>query len=1094
MRYAARTFLSAVPFWIAVAVLLAPPTHAQTVKCGDVCSETWTAAGNPYIVTCDVRVYNAAINCTLTIEAGTEVRFDNDTQLLIHVEDNLVVNGTSGSPVTFTSNSGTPASWDWLGIRMSTDASATLDYANVLYTRVGIGASGGSLTVSGGTFEHNGISAINVSGMTTSITGVTFQNNDNGLVGSGGGTLDVTDSTFTQNNIGIYIGGGNAPAPAFTMRNSSIYGNNNWGLYSSYIADADNTILDIRQNWWGSTDTTEIRSDIHDHANSEPNAALADWCEYLDGPGGTPVTTYECPDLLVCDETDIWNVTSRPYLLATEVIVCPTGRLEVGPGVEVRAARHSELNILVNAGQVDIDATSGTAAIFTTDDSSPGPGYWKGFRVYRTIDVTPTLDIKNASITYAQHGIEAYDDAVVTLDSVDISNNSASGMIFSEDASVSLTSVTSQQNGQYALRVLDFVTLSATGCTFINNGWGGVSVEWYAAGSGSFAINNSSIHTNGGSEDVDTFNATNPGETVLDFKNNWWNTVETATIMARISDHVDNASRPIVDWCPFLDSAPPAGAALDVECPDLSICGGTVRWDVTARPYLLVSDVYVCPAMTLEIGPGVEVRSIYHPSGIEIRVEGILDVQGTEAAPVTFISDRSTPDRWDWQGITGQASGGVGVESATVQHARNGLWAKDDSVMHLTDVAVTDCGPTGVYVENNAVAFMKNVVASGNDQGLYIEDNAEIQALGCTFTGNQGYGVGLYGTASYNPNVLIRGSIIHSNLGAYDFHANQVASQDSWIVWAPDCWWGTEDESQIASRIYDNEENSTSPRVYFRPYGPDCEPVIGRDDDGDGAGDFEDNCPIDVNVDQTDADADGMGDLCDPYPGAIPTGDCDGLADDLDGFADADSDGWGDPCDHQPTRVDSYPGATELCDARDNDDNLHTWELDEYGDDDFDGNIDCYDCDTFDPVINSCNCEDCSNIFDDDCDLLIDGDDPDCEVRTICIEWVTETIPDMIFFSQGGCSPSADDIIWELIRGDLGQVGFSDGWVDLGRVVCVGDVNGIDSIEDTSADPNPACDDAPVVFYVGKDTYSPDYGVASTGERRAMYSPSPACP
>ena len=56
MRYTARTFLSAIAFWVAAAVLLANPLLAQTTKCGDICTETWTAAGNPYIVACDDKV------------------------------------------------------------------------------------------------------------------------------------------------------------------------------------------------------------------------------------------------------------------------------------------------------------------------------------------------------------------------------------------------------------------------------------------------------------------------------------------------------------------------------------------------------------------------------------------------------------------------------------------------------------------------------------------------------------------------------------------------------------------------------------------------------------------------------------------------------------------------------------------------------------------------------------------------------------------------------------------------------------------------------------------------------------------------------
>ena len=55
---------------------LAPTAQAQSYVCGDICNQTWSAAGSPYIATCTVRVTDTSDpSCYLTIEAGTEVRF-----------------------------------------------------------------------------------------------------------------------------------------------------------------------------------------------------------------------------------------------------------------------------------------------------------------------------------------------------------------------------------------------------------------------------------------------------------------------------------------------------------------------------------------------------------------------------------------------------------------------------------------------------------------------------------------------------------------------------------------------------------------------------------------------------------------------------------------------------------------------------------------------------------------------------------------------------------------------------------------------------------------------------------------------------------
>lgn len=85
-----------------------------TFVCGNIYSNTtWTLAGSPYIVTCNIVVSNYS---TLTIEAGVTVKFVSNTGLKIGVGGSnpgqLRAVGTEERPITFTSVSGKSGDWD----------------------------------------------------------------------------------------------------------------------------------------------------------------------------------------------------------------------------------------------------------------------------------------------------------------------------------------------------------------------------------------------------------------------------------------------------------------------------------------------------------------------------------------------------------------------------------------------------------------------------------------------------------------------------------------------------------------------------------------------------------------------------------------------------------------------------------------------------------------------------------------------------------------------------------------------------------------------------------------------------------------------
>jgi hypothetical protein len=997
-------------------------TPVRDAHCPDlvVCDETvvWDQTDRPYQVTSDLWVCPTG---TLQIEAGVEARTVATTPKPdFLVEGILDVNGTGGAPVLLTSDADLPGAGDWSGPYLTTGSTTDLEHATITYADEGVWAHGDAQLT---------------------LTGVTAQHNTNGLYVQGAGppTVIASDCTFTENaSYGVYLRGN--PNPDVTVTASSIHSNLGSVDFIAHLYESpDMSIQFARDNWWGSTDPAVIGPRIYDHRYAS-GSPVVDWCRYLDGPGGAPVRDAHCPDLVVCDETVVWDQTDRPYQVTSDLWVCPTGTLQVEAGVEARTVATSPKPDFLVEGILDVNGTAGAPVVLTSDTEVPGAGDWSG--PYLTTG--SASDLEHATITYADNGVWAHGDAQVTLTGVTLQHN-MSGLYV---------------NGAGPPAV------DASGCTFTDNESYGVHL--LGDPDPDVTVTASSIHSNLGSVDFIAQSYATPYRSLQYARDNWWGSTDQAVIGPRIYDHRYHPGSPVVDWCRYLDG--PGGTPVrDAHCPDLVVCDETEVWDQTDRPYQVTSDLWVCPTGTLQIEAGVEARTVATSPKPDFLVEGILDVNGTTGSPAVLTSDADVPGAGDWSGpylTTGSTSA---LEHATVTYADNGVWAHGDAQVTLT----------GVTLQHNT-------------NGLFVDGAGPptVRASACTFTENASYGVYLMGDP--NPDVTVTASSIHSNLGSVDFIAQQYELPDTSIAWATDNWWGTTDEAAIRERIFDREDNAGSPWVYHRAFGEECDFALGHDDDSDGLGDFEDNCPEEPNATQMDSDGDLMGDACDPEPGVWPSADCDGFDDETDGYADSDGDGWGDPCDFQPTRSDSYPGAPEKCDARDNDGDA-SFGPGESTDEDLDEAIACGDCDDFEAEVHVCACEQCANVREDDCDGLMDGADPDCEVHPNCIVLATGAEPG-VTLGKGECGGATVAGPFDVIRGNLDEVAFSGGSVDLGPVGCVEGGLIWDRVTDWSPDPNYDCHVTPVVFYLARNAGDPDFGSASSGEPRDTMVPDPPCP
>lgn len=570
--------------------------YAETIINGNIITDTtWSAAGNPYIVTTSVSVQgnDGSDGITeLVVDPGVEVRFNSGARLTIGSNEEsgkIRALGTESNKIVFTSNQATLVPGDWGGIIVygnSGSPESLFDYCDISYA----GAS-----------DNPAISFIN--GSATVKNSIIHHNKKYGLKGSNG-TQSVQNNQFSDNGYyDIYL---------VSSSQSQIIGNTiNNGIYTY------------------SNELSAISQNIIHYNNSYPvriNAALIKSFLENNTITGTTIDSFiEVNGGTIIDDTILQNRFSY-HILSSVTINGPAADahivvLSAEPGTTLKFNANSQLSVGDSKnckGRLDIQGTSDLPVVFTSMKPVPAPGDWRGIKIYGNGSENENSLIDNAVIEYAGYGQGAlyiYKDNTRVRDSA-IHQNLSYG-VYVGSGIPEITENKIENNGDYGIKS-DYYSGGVILNNFIGNG---IMLGGYQ----------NTLTLQGNTIELKTeFPLSVPADNVKDLFNG--NTLDDKNpdIKHTLIVSGGNVIRNTV-WADFFTYLITDNISI-INPGDLSI------------------------PVTLTLLPGCELR---FATGKELKIgywggnyTGALVAQGTPDKHIIFTSAQSVPAPGDWRGIT----------------------------------------------------------------------------------------------------------------------------------------------------------------------------------------------------------------------------------------------------------------------------------------------------------------------------------------------------------------------------------------------------------------------------------------------------------
>jgi len=249
---------------------------------------------------------------------------------------------------------------------------------------------------------------------------------------------------------------------------------------------------------------------------------------------------------------------------------------------------------------------------------------------------------------------------------------------------------------------------------------------------------------------------------------------------------------------------------------EIQILGGNFYTDALLDdpyPYKILGNLTVNYGVTLTLSPGVVCK---FNGDYRLWISGALLANGTSLNHITFTSYQETPTNGFWQNIYFNTNNTNVLTYCDIFYGGSSygaLYLNNTDDVNISNCNIQHSGNDGIFLYQSSPHILDNLISENDNHGVHASSNCYPALLNNQIINNQVNGVMSQGLSnpSFGSNIS-EWNDIYGNAN-YDLYNNTSNDMDAQYV-----YWGTTDPVQIASAIYDQNDNGAKGVVNFNPW------------------------------------------------------------------------------------------------------------------------------------------------------------------------------------------------------------------------------------------------------------------------------------